>query len=197
MSEERTRPKNADIVAEGVYLAAAVTRLKLKNSILMYVLAEGKDFDVDHFVVVAREALLALADEADQDAKRTDYERKIAQHRHSQSDGTHDYRKRDVRNLKRRRNQSRRVAQELRERADDELALVMLVLEAREAAWAEVASNIERSLDITAARPDRDADYAAQRAERIKALRRVDLRKLAKEYALREMVGTDSADASS
>lgn len=195
MSEERTRPKNADIVAEGVYLASAVTRLRLKNSILMYVLAEGKDFDVDHFVDDAREALLALATEAEQDAERTEHERNIAKHRYSQSGGTHDYRKGDVRNLKRRRNQSLRVAAELRERAEDETALVMLVLDARRAAWGEVASNIERTLDITAARPDLDADYDADRSKRMKELRKVDLRKLGKKQRKAARAAADSVDA--
>ncbi len=197
VSEELTRPKSADIVAEGVYLASAVTRLRLKNSILMYVLAEGQDFDVDHFVGVAREALLALATEAEQDAERTEHERNIAKHRHTQSGGTHDYRKRDVRNLKRRRNQSLRVAAELRERAEDETALVMLVLDARLAAWDEVASNIERTLDIAAARPDLDGDYDKTRAKRMKELRKVDLRKLGKKHRKEQRDASDSADAAS
>ncbi len=195
MSEKNTRPKSADIVADGVYLASAVTRLKLKNSILMQVLAEDKNFEVDDVLVDAREALLALADEAEQDAERTEREREIAKTRTTRSDGTHDYRRRDVRNLKRRRDQFRRIAAELRERAEDELALLQLVLDAREAAWEEVARNIERRLDIYAARPDLDADYDDARAQRMKELRKVDLRKLDKKRRKQQRKSADSSDA--
>lgn len=172
------RAKLADVVAEGIYVAAAATRLTLKNRILVDILAGGRDYDVETFVPDARAALLTLAQEAEADAERAEREGRRASRRHSESDGTHDYRSRDVRNLRRRRKQSEQVAAELRARADDPDELHQLVETAREAAWAEVSRNIDRTLRIEAARPDLEPDYEALREARMQALRLVDLPRL-------------------
>ena len=180
MSAKRLlRPKLADVVAEGVYIAAAATRLTLKNHILVDILSAGEGFDADRFVPDARATLLALADEAEADAQRAERERKLARRRFSDSGGTHDYRSRDVRNLRRRRKQSERIAKELRQRAEDEAELRTLVEAAREAAWAEVARNIDSTLRIEAARPDLEPDYEKMRQARMQSLRLVDLPRLA------------------
>ncbi|MFV0374086.1 asparagine synthase [Microbacterium sp.] len=172
------RARNRDVVAEGMYIASAATRLDLKNRILVHMLVDGDTFDADSLLPEARESLLALAEEAELDAERTGRERKSARGRHADSHGTHDYRSRDVRNLRRRQKQSLRVAAELRTRAADEDQLRLLIADAREAAWSEVASNIDRSLRISAARPDLEPDYERMRAARMQALRLVDLPKL-------------------
>ena len=161
-----------------MYVAAAATRLSLKNRILVDILAGGDDFESERFAGDARDTLLSLAEEADADAARTKKEGKRASRRHSDSDGTHDYRSRDVRNLNRRRKQSERVAAALRERADDPAELLRLVEAAREAAWAEVSRNIERRLHIEGARHDLEPDYDKLRAARMQALKLVDLPRL-------------------
>lgn len=193
MAEKRKRVRTRDVVAEGLYIASAATRLSLKNRMLVHILAEGEDFDADRYVPEAREALVMLAEEAEADAARTESERKHARRRHSESDGTHDYRSRDVRNLRRRHKQSLHVAHELRARADDEDELRKLIMDARDAAWTEVAKNIDRALRIEAARPDLEPDYERMRTARMQALRLVDLPKLtsrrrsiAKQRELRE-----------
>ncbi|MDQ1130520.1 asparagine synthase [Microbacterium sp. SORGH_AS_0888] len=173
------RPKLGEIVAEGVYIAAAATRLALKNRILVEILAAGEGFDVERFLPDAKATLLALADEAEEDAARTERERRRARRRFSDSDGTHDYRSRDVRNLRRRRKQSERIARELRERAENPEELRALVEAAREAAWAEVSRNIDSSLRISAARPDLEPDYEKMRRARMQSLVLVDLARLA------------------
>lgn len=178
MADKRKRVRTRDVVAEGLYIASAATRLSLKNSILVHILAEGEDFDSDSFVPAARDVLLALATEAEADATRAEAERKTARSRHSESGGTHDYRSRDVRNLRRRRKQSLHVATELRARAEDDEELRKLIADAREAAWSEVANNIDSSLRIEAARPDLEPDYDRMRKARMQALRLVDLPKL-------------------
>lgn len=181
MADKQRAPKRArtrDVVAEGLYIASAATRLSLKNRILMDVLVAGQDFSPDEFLDDARQTLLSLADEAEQDAARTERERKAARGRHADPHGTHDYRSRDVRNLRRRQKQSLHVAAQLRERAADDAQLRALVAAAREAAWDEVAHNIERTLRITAARPDLEPDYGRMRTARMQALRLVDLPKL-------------------
>ena len=173
-----SRVRTRDVVAEGLYIAAAATRLRLKNEILVHVLAEGEDFDRDRFVPVARETLLSLAEEADAEAKRTTEAIALARGRHTDSDGTHDYRSRDVRNLRHRRKQARHVAQELRARAADVDELHKLVDDAREAAWGDVEHNLDRTLRIAAARPDLEPDYGRMRDARMQALRLVDLPRL-------------------
>ena len=175
---KKKRQRTRDIVAEGLYIASAATRLSLKNTILVHTLADGEDFDAERYVPEARAALEALAAEAEADAARTERERKRARTRHSDSDGTHDYRSRDVRNLRRREKQSLHVATELRARAEDDVELHKLIADARDAAWAEVAGNIDRVLRIEASRPDLDPDYDRMRTARMQALRLVDLPKL-------------------
>jgi hypothetical protein len=169
----------SDLVAEGVYVAAAATRLALKNKILVEILAGGADFDVDRFMPDARDTLLALAAEADADGVRARLEQKKASRRFRDPYGSHDYSSRDVRNLRRRRKQAERVAAELRARAADDVELRQLVEAAREAAWADVARNIDRTLRIEAARPDLEPDYAKMREARMQSLRLVDLPRLA------------------
>ncbi|MBD7958809.1 asparagine synthase [Microbacterium sp. Sa4CUA7] len=175
---QRRKVKHDDIVAEGLYIASAATRLALKNRILVDILTGGEDYSEARFVPHARETLLHLADEAEADAERAERERKTAKGRHTDSDGTHDYRSRDVRNLRKRARQSRHIAKELRERAEDPLELAKLVEDARDAAWSEVAKNIDRTLSIEAARPDLEPDYERMRRARMQALRMVDIPKL-------------------
>lgn len=170
--------RTRDVVAEGLYIASAATRLSLKNTILVHILADGEDFDPARYIDEARAALETLAAEAEADAARTERERKRARTRHSDSDGTHDYRSRDVRNLRRREKQSLHVAGELRQRAADDDELHKLIADARDAAWAEVAGNIDRTLRIAASRPDLEPDYQRMRTARMQALQLVDLPKL-------------------
>jgi hypothetical protein len=179
------RPKVADVVAEGLYIAVATTRLSLKNRILMDTIAGGEGYDVDRFLPDARAALLSLADEADEAADRVRREARDAWRRFADPDGTHDYGSRDVRNLRRRRRQSRKVAKELRARADDEDALRQIVVAARDAAWQELAANIDRTLRVEAARPDLEPDYAKMREARMQSLRLVDLAALSSQQRQR------------
>lgn len=167
-----------DVVAEGLYIATAATRLALKNRILVEVIAEGENFDAEHFIPEARDALLALADEVTDEAKRVRAQERHAWGRFDDSAGTHDYRSRDVGNLRRRRKQAKRTAAELRARAADDDALREVVEAARDAAWTEVSRNIDSTLRIEAARPDLETDYKAMREARMQALMLVDLDRL-------------------
>ena len=189
------RPKLAEIVSEGLYIASAAIRLSLKNRILMDTIGGGAGYDVDKFIPDARAALLALADEADAAAERIRKERKDAWRRFSDPDSTHDYGSRDVRNLRRRRRQSQRVAKELRARAEDDQGLRRLVEAARDAAWGELAENIDRSLRVEAARPDLEPDYATMREARMQALRLVDLSKLSSVQRQRRATEAEGADS--
>lgn len=186
----QSQAKLADVVAEGLYIASAATRLRLKNDILVQILAHGEDFDATRFLADARDVLLALADEADDDAIRAEHELRLARRRFTESFGTHDYRSRDVKNLRHRRRQAVRVADELRRRAEDHEELRTLVDDAREAAWQEVATNIDRTLRIEAARPDLEPDYAQMREARMQALQMVDLARLGAHQRAAERVAS-------
>lgn len=191
------RPKNSDIVAEGLNIAMAAARLSLKNRILIDTIAGGEGFDVERFTPDAVATLIALAEEAENAAARIKRESKEARGRFNDSDGTHDYRSRDLRNLRRRRRQSEKMAKALREYAVDPDRLSDLVAASRLAAWDELAVNIDRTLRIEAARPDLEPDYDKMRGARMQALRLVDLSKLsAQQRSRRGGAVTEAPDAS-
>ncbi|WP_058627553.1 hypothetical protein [Microbacterium testaceum] len=171
--------RTKDAIAEGLSIATAAARLTVRNRILVETIARGGQFDSEVFADFARKTLRALADEQDQAAERVTHQRKRAWGRFSDSSGTHDYRDRDTRNLRRRANQSRGVAKELRALADDPARVEALVAAARMAAWGDVESNLRQRLDVEGMTADADPDYATMRRARMDALRMVDLARLA------------------
>lgn len=177
--------KSADVIAEGVAIATSAARLTVKNHILVGTIAQGGSFDVAKYMNDAHEALLALAAESEEAAELANKLRKRAHGRYSDPHGTHDYRDRDVRNLKKRAKQSSAVADRLREMADDPETLRFLVEAARAAAWSDVAGNLQSRLTVEAMRPDEDPDYATMREARMQALRLVDLQALASDQRAR------------
>lgn len=170
--------RTADAIAEGVAIATAAARLTVKNHILVGTIAKGGVFDAGQYLDDAREALLAMAAESEQAAETVTRLRRRARGRHSDPSGTHDYRDRDVRNLRRRAKQSAGVAERLKAMADDPVRLGELVEAAREAAWADVRGNLDRRLVVEGMRPEQDPDYATMREARMQALRLVDLQAL-------------------
>ena len=171
--------RTKDAIAEGLSIATAAARLTVRNRILVETIARGGHFDGDVFAHFARETLRALAAEQDQAADRVTQQRKRAWGRFSDSSGTHDYRDRDTRNLRRRARQSRGVAKELRDFADDSVRVDGLVAAARAAAWGDVEQNLSKRLDVEGMTADADPDYATMRRARMDALRMVDLARLA------------------
>ncbi len=178
--------RTADAIAEGVAIATAAARLSVKNQILVGTIAGGGVFDIDKYSAQARDALLAMAQESEQAAELLTALRKKARGRHSDPSGTHDYRDRDVRNLKRRIKQSLGVAGKLREMTEDPEALRRLVEDARAAAWADVRGNLDRRLRVEGMRPDQDPDYDKMRDARIQALKLVDLQALSSQQRARK-----------
>lgn len=176
--EEVGLTRTADAIAEGVAIATAAARLTVKNQILVGTIAQDGVFDVEQYIQDARAALLDMADESAQAAENVTRLRKRARGRYSDPHGTHDYRDRDVRNLRRRARQSAGVADRLKAMAEDRDQLARLVEDAREAAWADVRGNLDRRLVVEGMRPDQDPDYATMREARMQALRLVDLQAL-------------------
>lgn len=177
--------RTADTIAEGVAIATAAAKLTVRNQILVGTIARGGTFEIDHYVDVARTALLAMAKESDEAADNLAKLRKRAKGRHSDPHGTHDYRDRDVRNLRRRAKHSTGVAERLRKMTEDPEALRALVEEARSAAWADVRGNLDRRLRVEGMRPDQDPDYDRMRDARMQALKLVDLQSLSSEQRAR------------
>ncbi|UWF77778.1 MULTISPECIES: asparagine synthase [Microbacterium] len=177
--------RTADAIAEGVAIATSAARLAVKNHILVGTIAQGGVFDMEKYAEDARQALLAMAKESDEAAQHLEQLRKRARGRHSDPSGTHDYRDRDVRNLKKRAKQSQGVASRLREMTEDPEALRELVESARQAAWEDVRSNLDRRLRVEGMRPDQDPDYETMREARMQALKLVDLQALASDRRAR------------
>ncbi|MDU0367996.1 asparagine synthase [Microbacterium sp. NPDC089180] len=171
--------RTKEAIAEGLSIATAAARLTVRNRILVDTIARGGQFDNEVFADFARDTLRSLADEQDQAAERVTHQRKRAWGRFSDSSGTHDYRDRDTRNLRRRAKQSRGVAKELRALADDPDRVKTLVADARIAAWGDVEANLRQRLDVEGMTADADPEYAQMRKARMDALRMVDLARLA------------------
>lgn len=183
----------SEAVAEGVAIASAAARLAVRNQIIVQTIADGGSFDAAVFAASARDTLLGLAEEQENAAEQARLARRRAWGRFSTSEGTHDYRERDTRNLRRRRQQYLGVARALREWADDPERLAALVQTARDAAWADVETNLQRRLAVESATFDSDPDYAKMRKARMDALRMVDLARLASRSRARRGAN-DAAD---
>jgi len=171
--------KTADAIAEGVSIASAAARLTVRNHILVETIANDAAFDVARFTAFATDTLVALAEEQEAAAALVQRQRKKAWGKFSDSDGTHDYRDRDTRNLRKRQRQYLGVAKELRRRAADPDVVQELVEQSRDAAWGDVEANLQRRLRVEGMRPEFDPDYEMMRAARMQSLRLIDLPRLA------------------
>ncbi|WP_127473150.1 asparagine synthase [Microbacterium sulfonylureivorans] len=171
--------KTAEAIAEGVSIASAAARLAVRNHILVETIAHDEAFDFVRVAPFAHDTLVSLAEEQEEAAALARRQRKKAFGKFTDPDGTHDYRDRDMRNLRRRYRQYIGVAKELRRVADDPHAVRTLVEQARDAAWGDVEANLERRLNVEGMRPDLDPDYDMMRAARMQSLRLVDLPRLA------------------
>jgi hypothetical protein len=172
--------RTAEEVDEGVAIATSAARLVVKNRILVDTIGGDGAFVAEHYAENARKALINLAIEAEAAVEHIEELRKSARGRFSDPRGSHDYRERDMRNLRRRQKQSAGLAAYLRALIQDDAAILELVNQARKAAWEEVQSNLHRRLFVEGMRADEDPNYGAKRDERMKALKDVDLAALAK-----------------
>lgn len=185
--------KTAEAIAEGVSIASAAARLAIRNRILVETIAHDEPFDVVAFTPFARETLIALADEQDQAAALVKRQRKKAWGKFTDPDGTHDYRDRDTRNLRKRGRQYAGVAKALRGMADDPHVVRTFIEQSRDAAWGDVEANLQRRLVVEGMRPELDPDYDRMRAARMQSIRLVDLPRLAAHKRHVEEAETDAA----
>jgi len=185
--------RHAEAIAEGVAIANAAARLAIRNHILVETIGNDEPYDPEREREFARETLRALAAEQQDAAERTHRLRKRAWGKFSESYGTHDYRDRDTRNLRKREKQYAGVAKELRRMADDPATVNELIEKARDAAWGDVEANLQRRLRVEGAHPELDPDYEAMREARMQALRLVDLAKLAAHQRRKRENASESA----
>ncbi|MFC8680136.1 asparagine synthase [Microbacterium ureisolvens] len=187
--------KTAEAIAEGVSIASAAARLAIRNRILVETIAHDEPFEATAFAPFARETLVGLADEQDEAAALIKRQRKRAWGKFTEPDGTHDYRDRDMRNLRKRGRQYSGVAQALRRMADDPHVVRTLIEQSRDAAWGDVEANLQRRLRVEGMRPELDPDYDRMRAARMQSIRLVDLPRLAAHKRHHDEAETDAAPA--
>ncbi|WP_203580084.1 asparagine synthase [Microbacterium hibisci] len=187
--------KTAEAIAEGVSIASAAARLAIRNRILVETIAHDEPFEVTAFTPFAHDTLIGLAEEQEQAADLVKRQRKKAWGKFTDPDGTHDYRDRDMRNLRRRRRQYAGVAHALRRMADDPHVVRTLIEQSRDAAWGDVEANLQRRLRVEGMRPELDPDYDRMRAARMQSIRLVDLPRLAAHKRHQDEGETDAAPA--
>jgi hypothetical protein len=187
--------KTAEAIAEGVSIASAAARLAIRNRILVETIAHDETFELARVAPFAHDTLVALAEEQEEAAALAKRLRKKAWGKFTDPDGTHDYRDRDTRNLRRRGRQYAGVAQALRRMADDPHVVRSLIEQSRDAAWGDVEANLQRRLRVEGMRPELDPDYDRMRAARMQSIRLVDLPRLAAHKRHRDEEDTDAAPA--
>lgn len=140
---------------EGLLLADFAVRMTVRNAVVTEMLTTNDAvYDPAGFVGVARQALLALADDADSAEARMGAEQRLATVLEGEPEHSHDYRPIDATNLRRREALARAMADALRRRSEDDDALLEMVERARTEAWDEVSREIELRIDRTFAPPD-------------------------------------------
>lgn len=186
-AQQPAEPSSEEIATEGVFIAAATTRLTIKNRILVDTLSGNIDFSVDKYVDFARETLRDLARESESEVVRIEEMIQRAKRRRGRSRAMsmHDYQKADLGNLKHRRDQADLVAHKLRERAADDEAVEGLVRAAHKAAWNEISRNIQFNLASEFATVgELTEDERLDRENRLRDVMRVDLPQLSRDLRI-------------
>lgn len=180
-----------EAVEEGLLLTEYASRMAVKNGLLIRLLSGQESWDPVRGRDLARAALVALADESDTDAENL--ELLIARLDESSGPGEiQGYTVDDLPNMRHRRDVSREVAGRLRQQSADAAHLGELVGTARRDAWREVASNIERNLDLE--HVPVDLDYLEHREDRMRRLVEEDLAALRSRVAEEQVAEKQTAE---
>lgn len=171
-------PALDDAAAEGFAMAKQAAVMALKNRILVSAHTAPEEFQVSEFVEVARDIVRGLAMEEEETAERSRNDRRNAALLKGDAIHQHDYRRDDVGALELRSETFDEVASRLRAAADDDERMRSIVIRARDQAWAELAREMERSLDRAELIEFGDENYAAERDNRLREFVTVDLFKL-------------------
>jgi hypothetical protein len=173
-------PSTGRIVDEGMLIAMSAVRMALKNRIIVGALREHSDYDEHHYADLAKQELLEVARQNDEDSTRVERLGSYLDRTTGSGKGRElENKRRDVVRLGRRRTLHDRVAERLRAIADDESQLTELVDKARADALAEINDALSTRLLAQAVDPSKP-EYTRARAERMRAVGTVDLAALAK-----------------
>lgn len=164
-----------EATSEGLMLADYANRMKIKNTIIVGVLAEGGSYDPERYIPAATTALSSLAAEFEQAAERIAQQISTIEALPGTATHAHDYRLRDASNLRHREAVLRALVDELHHRLRDRGHLLGLIESAREDAWSDIARAVTDVLDRAFVRVD-DA-YERDRTKRMRLVS-ADLRNL-------------------
>ena len=177
---DSSTPSTARIVDEGMLIALSAVRMALKNRIIVAALRDHNDYDPDLYAALARQELHEVARQNDEDSTRVE---RLGSHL-SRTTGSGkgrelENKRRDVVRLGRRRTLHDHVAERLREIAADDSRVAGIVEKARADALQEINDALSDRLLAQKVDP-RQPGYAAARAERMRAVGKIDLAALAK-----------------
>lgn len=186
------------VVDEGVLISAQSVRMAVKNRLIIGALRDGANFDIDALRDTAREHLLLIADENDENATRLKFVQsmkpKNVDERVSINDGLTFTKTGSVlgeanaiREKEHRRAPKihRLLADALRAKADDDEFLTHQVEVAREAAWDEVGRELSKRIRTQTFVPEDKVAYAKQRPVRLHDLVDNDLAQLERDQRAR------------
>lgn len=134
-------------------LSEYASRMAIKNRMIIDAVRGDEPFDRSFYEAMVREELGRLADEAERSALRMEDEQASAGHSTGRAANEHDYRRRDVDNLRRRQRVYSEVARLLGARRDDPYYVEALYEAAHGDAWGEIAEAIEARMVRAAAEP--------------------------------------------
>lgn len=173
-------PSTARIVDEGMLIAMAAVRMALKNRIIVGALREHTDYDIADYTALARRELLEVAKQNDEDSVRVERLGSHLSRTTKTGKGREvENKRRDVVRLGRRQTLHDNVAERLRALADDGDRVAEIVQKARADALQEINEALAARLLAQKIDPNQPG-YAAARAERMRAVGKIDLAKLAK-----------------
>ena len=174
-------PSTGRIVDEGMLIALSAVRMALKNRIIVGALREHIDYAAADYARLARQELLEVARQNDEDSTRVERLGSYLTRTTGSGKGRElENKRRDVVRLGRRRTLHDRVAERLRAIAEDEHQVAGLVDKARADALAEINEALSTRL-INQAIDSSHPEYEAARAERMRAVGAIDLAALAKQ----------------
>ncbi|MDP3208355.1 MAG: hypothetical protein Q8M65_04325 [Rhodoglobus sp.] len=155
-----------EMVDDGVLIAAAATRIAIKNLVILKAMRDRVDYSIERTTSDVRQELNNLGAEKDHDAARLTNESARAALRAGDAEGHSDYRHADAFALERRAEVSRRLADRLRELSRDDEFVGKLVEASHAAAWAEIADSIASRAELSSV-SSHDANYARERGDRL------------------------------
>lgn len=166
---------------DGLAMARLGAIMSVKNKILVQAITQPDAFDPSTYMLPAKEAVTTLAVESLETAAIVSADLKRARKLRGEAMYRDDYRRGDVKNLTIRLGSLEKVAESLKDNLENEEWLRSLITEAHELAWAELAREMERSLDRKEASEFGDENYEDERKDRLRQFINLDLAQLIEE----------------